>query len=49
MKPVVALVALVVAGLVLAGAVILSASAARAAARTPQGTAATNAGSIAST
>jgi cell wall-associated NlpC family hydrolase len=41
MKPVTVIVALVVAGLVLAGAVILSASGPRAAARTPQRSAAT--------
>ena len=44
MKPVTVILALVVAGLVLAGAVILSATGPRAAARTPQGSAATNAG-----
>ena len=44
MKPVTVILALVVAGLVLAGAVILSASGPRAAARTPQDSAATNAG-----
>jgi hypothetical protein len=44
MKPVTVIVALVVAGLVLAGAVILSASGPRAAARTPQGSAATGGG-----
>ena len=44
MKPVTVISALAVAGLVLAGAVILSASGPRAAARTPQGSAATGAG-----
>ena len=44
MKPVTVILALVVAGLVLAGAVILSASGPRAATRTPPGNAATNTG-----
>ena len=44
MKPVTVIVALVVSGLVLAGAVILSASGPRAATRTPPGNTATNTG-----